>query len=399
MAARGAQGAGGGGTHLCARDAQDDRHLRPVPRHALAGLQGRERRERALERGSRPDGQADPHLWRPAGGDLLLLDLGRATPRTSSSRSSARSRSRGSSECPIRTTSTRPPPLAAPLLGGLARLGAGGAGALQAAEGAPARRVAARRARAGGRHARLAHGHGPAGARRARARRHLVHGGARAELCGAASLGSALELGRRRRSRSRSPGTSGPPLAGAGSPCSARQHPVGGQCGASGRTGTGATARGSARPACSGSRAARSPARPCACGEGAERQPRFRALRPGGWADRGEHPLGQRRARRAREQPRRPAAPARHGRLDDPDHRRLLKQRLAPRVRVAATLASAPASRSRRCSTGRRRRAPGGRPARRGRDVPRRQRRLPDGRRGVLQQRCLDIRVRAARGR
>ena len=43
LAARGPQGAGGHRPHLCARHAQDDRPVRPVPRHPLAGLPRRDR--------------------------------------------------------------------------------------------------------------------------------------------------------------------------------------------------------------------------------------------------------------------------------------------------------------------------------------------------------------------
>ena len=46
LAARGAQGAGGGRAHLRARHPQDDRRVRPVPGHPLAGLPRRDRRER-----------------------------------------------------------------------------------------------------------------------------------------------------------------------------------------------------------------------------------------------------------------------------------------------------------------------------------------------------------------
>ena len=50
LAARGAQGPGRGGAHVRARHAQDDRAVRPVPRHPLAGLPRRDRRERAQRR-------------------------------------------------------------------------------------------------------------------------------------------------------------------------------------------------------------------------------------------------------------------------------------------------------------------------------------------------------------
>ena len=95
------------------------------------------------------------HLRRRAGRDLLLLDLRRATPRTSSSRSSARCPSRGWWACRIPTTPSRPttagrsrprPPRST------ARSGA--PGRLPAREGAAARRLAARRARPRDRHAR-----------------------------------------------------------------------------------------------------------------------------------------------------------------------------------------------------------------------------------------------------
>ena len=50
VAARGAEGAGRGRAYVRARHAQDGRRLRPVPRHALAGLSRRDRRERAQRR-------------------------------------------------------------------------------------------------------------------------------------------------------------------------------------------------------------------------------------------------------------------------------------------------------------------------------------------------------------
>ena len=79
-------------------------HLRPVSGHALAGLQGRGGRERALQRRGRRDQGRDPHLRGGARGDLLLLHFG-WTPRTSSTPSFARCRSGGSSACPTRTPS------------------------------------------------------------------------------------------------------------------------------------------------------------------------------------------------------------------------------------------------------------------------------------------------------
>ena len=77
VAARGAQGPGCGRAHLRARDAQDDRAVRPVPRHPLAGLPRRDRRERAQRRRGARHRRAHRHLRRRAGGDLLLLHLRR----------------------------------------------------------------------------------------------------------------------------------------------------------------------------------------------------------------------------------------------------------------------------------------------------------------------------------
>ena len=75
VAARGAQGAGRGRAHVRARHAQDRRRLRPVPRHALAGLSRRDRGERAQRRRRERHRRAHRDLRRRAGRDLLLLHL------------------------------------------------------------------------------------------------------------------------------------------------------------------------------------------------------------------------------------------------------------------------------------------------------------------------------------
>src|SRR3954463_14074723 len=79
VAARGAQGAGGRGTHVRDHLARgvDQRRLRPVRRHALADVQGRGRRAPEHRRGRRRDRRPGRHLRRPGGHDVLLLDLRR----------------------------------------------------------------------------------------------------------------------------------------------------------------------------------------------------------------------------------------------------------------------------------------------------------------------------------
>ena len=120
----------------------------------------------------------------------------------------------------------------------------GAPGRFKAAEGPAARRVAARGARPRRRHERVADGHGAAGARRARAARHLVHGRPRAQLGCAPALGAALELGPAARAgaraRRRLPARS---AHGRGSRCSAGPTPAGARSRACARTAAGAIAR------------------------------------------------------------------------------------------------------------------------------------------------------------
>ena len=77
LAARGAEGAGGRGAQLCAGQRRRRRGLRPVPRHALAGLPRHERRGRVDERGGSRDGESGRDLQRRDRHHLLLLHLGR----------------------------------------------------------------------------------------------------------------------------------------------------------------------------------------------------------------------------------------------------------------------------------------------------------------------------------
>ena len=78
VADRGAQGPGRRGPHLRRRDDEARGDVRPLSRHALAGLRRRRRRGGLDEPGGRRDPRRGRHLQRPAGRDLLLLDLGRA---------------------------------------------------------------------------------------------------------------------------------------------------------------------------------------------------------------------------------------------------------------------------------------------------------------------------------
>ena len=78
VADRGAQGAGRRRPHLRDRDDEAGRRLRPLPRHALAGLRRRRGRGGLDQPGDRRDARRGRHLQRRAGRHLLLLDLGRA---------------------------------------------------------------------------------------------------------------------------------------------------------------------------------------------------------------------------------------------------------------------------------------------------------------------------------
>ena len=135
--------------------AQDERRVRPVPRHALAGVPRRDRRERPERRRGGRHRAADRDLRRRAGGDLLLLDLGRPDGERGvlvhrlAVEALARERA-GPVRQPVAL-----PPLDRAVLGrarSTARCGA--PGAFKRAEGHGARRVAARGARQGGRDAR-----------------------------------------------------------------------------------------------------------------------------------------------------------------------------------------------------------------------------------------------------
>ena len=78
VAGRGAQGPGGRRAHVRDHDVQGRRRLRPVPRHALAGLRRRRGRDGGHQRGRRRDRRPGRHLRRRAGRHLLLLHLRRA---------------------------------------------------------------------------------------------------------------------------------------------------------------------------------------------------------------------------------------------------------------------------------------------------------------------------------
>ena len=181
----------------------------------------------SLERRGQRDRGPDPHLQRRAGRDLLLLHLGRShRERRVLVHRRADQAVAGRRARPVRLPLPLPP-LAAVLLRRDARRGARRARPLRAAEGPAARRVAARRARSGRRHERLAHRHGPTGARGARARRHVVHRRPGEELRRAAALRPPGQLGAVVTPSSRSRASSVPPHAGRGSPFSAGPPPAG----------------------------------------------------------------------------------------------------------------------------------------------------------------------------
>ena len=75
--ARGAARAGDRRAHVRDLDEQGGRRLRPVRRHALAGLQRDRRRDQRHRRGRRRDRGQRRHVRGQAGRDVLLLDVGR----------------------------------------------------------------------------------------------------------------------------------------------------------------------------------------------------------------------------------------------------------------------------------------------------------------------------------
>ncbi len=77
VADRGAEGAGGRRAHVRDHQQQGRRRLRPLQRHALAGLRRRRRRDRVDRPGRRRDARPGRHLRRRAGHHVLLLDLRR----------------------------------------------------------------------------------------------------------------------------------------------------------------------------------------------------------------------------------------------------------------------------------------------------------------------------------
>ena len=78
VAARGAQGAGRRRAHVRGHHVQGRRRLRPVRRHALAGLRRRGGGDGVDEPGRHRDARPGRHLPGRAGRHVLLLDLGRA---------------------------------------------------------------------------------------------------------------------------------------------------------------------------------------------------------------------------------------------------------------------------------------------------------------------------------
>ena len=156
LAARGAEGAGGCRAHVRAVDGEVERRVRPVPRHALPGVPRRDGRERPQRRGRGRHGAADRHLRRRAGGDLLLLDLGRADRehRVLVHRRAVEALARERAG-PLRQPVALPPVDRA-LLGRPAGRRARRPGRVQAAEGDRAGRVAARGPGEGDRDARAA---------------------------------------------------------------------------------------------------------------------------------------------------------------------------------------------------------------------------------------------------
>ena len=109
---------------------------------------GRHRRERAQRRRGARHRRPHRHLRRPAGGDLLLLHLRRAHRERRVLVPRLAARSRGSWACRTPTTPSRPTTAGSVTFSASpARPGARSSGRVQAPEGAPARRLAARRAR------------------------------------------------------------------------------------------------------------------------------------------------------------------------------------------------------------------------------------------------------------
>ncbi|CAA9476086.1 MAG: Stage II sporulation protein D, partial [uncultured Solirubrobacteraceae bacterium] len=78
VADRGAEGAGDRGAHVRDHDEQARRGLRPLPRHALAGLRRRRGRDAVDRRGRRGDALRGRHARRAPGRHVLLLHQRRA---------------------------------------------------------------------------------------------------------------------------------------------------------------------------------------------------------------------------------------------------------------------------------------------------------------------------------
>ena len=104
VAGRGAARAGDRGAHLRDHDGQE-RRLRPLRGHALAGLRRRRGRAGVDQRGGGRHARAGRHLPGQAGRHVLLLDQRAARPSRSRTRRWGRSRGRG--WCRSTTSSTR----------------------------------------------------------------------------------------------------------------------------------------------------------------------------------------------------------------------------------------------------------------------------------------------------
>ena len=95
VADRGAEGAGRGGAHLRDRDDEAGRRLRPLPRHALAGLRRRRGRGGLDQPGDRRDARRGRDLQRRRRSSPTSSPPRAGAPRTSRTRRWATSRGRG----------------------------------------------------------------------------------------------------------------------------------------------------------------------------------------------------------------------------------------------------------------------------------------------------------------
>ena len=295
VARRGAARAGGRRAHVRDRDVEERRRLRPVRRHALADVPRHLGRGSAHRRRRRRDRRQGRHLRRQADRDVLLLDLRRAHGER---RELVSRRPAGAvpdvGRRPLRRR------LAAPSLDRAAVAGAGRSAARLARQGPPApdqgavaRALAARRARAGRRQRRAFERHRPAAALEARPVRHVgaLHGDHRerrprrrlqAEAGGRAghgrrdaALGARRGGGARRRTRGRAGAhdrddrrqRGARARRATGSRSSATWRAAGRRSSRRRCWPAGATAPASARAGCGACASAASPGRPCACAE------------------------------------------------------------------------------------------------------------------------------------